>query len=57
MQLSNMSATKYENAEKLEQLRVLENGFNIRMVTTTDNAIGIDTIEDYNKAKTLLKEL
>lgn len=54
---SKMQSTTYENAEKLEQLRVLENGFNIRMVKTTDNAIGIDTLEDYNKAKELLNKL
>ena len=52
-----MKPTIYENAEKLEQLRVLENGFTIRMVTTTDNNIGIDTMEDYNNAKTILNNL
>ena len=54
---SKMKPTIYENAEKLEQLRVLENGFTIRMVTTTDNTIGIDTMEDYNNAKTILNNL
>ena len=55
--LSKLPLTPYEQAEKLEQLRVLENGYNIQMVTTNDNAIGIDTIEDYNKAKSLLNKL
>ena len=54
---AKMKPTPYEQAEKLEQLRVLENGFQIRMVTTNDNVIGIDTIEDYNKAKALLNNL
>lgn len=53
---AKMKPTRYEKAEKLEQLRVLENGFQIRMVTTDDNAIGIDTIEDYNNAKALLNK-
>ena len=52
-----MKPTRYEQAEKLEQLRVLENGYQIRMVTTNDNAIGIDTMEDYNNAKALLNNL
>ena len=52
---SKMKPTTYESAEKLEQLRVLENGFKIRMVTVDDNTIGIDTLEDYNNAKKLLK--
>ena len=54
---AKMKPTRYEQAEKLEQLRVLENGYQIRMVTTNDNAIGIDTIEDYNNAKALLNNL
>ena len=54
---AKMKPTPYEQAEKLEQLRVIENGYQIRMVTTDDNAIGIDTIEDYNKAKALLNKL
>lgn len=54
---AKMKPTQYEQAEKLEQLRVLENGYQIRMVTTNDNAIGIDTMEDYNNAKALLNNL
>lgn len=54
---AKMKPTRYEQAEKLEQLRVLENGYQIRMVTTNDNAIGIDTMEDYNNAKALLNNL
>jgi len=55
LKYSKMKPTRYELAEKLEQLRVIENGYQIRMVVTDDNAIGIDTIEDYNHAKTLFK--
>jgi len=35
-----------EKAEKLEQLRALENGISIRMVNTNYQGIGIDTPED-----------
>lgn len=52
---SNMKPTFLEVTEKLEQLRVLENGYNIKMVLTHHNAIGIDTLEDYNTAKKLVK--
>ncbi|MBL9203024.1 MAG: 3-deoxy-manno-octulosonate cytidylyltransferase [Opitutaceae bacterium] len=37
---------RYEQIEKLEQLRVLENGFDIVVGTTDDPAIGVDTPDD-----------
>ena len=36
--------------EKLEQLRVLENGYKIKMIESKYKSIGIDTLEDYNEA-------
>ena len=45
-----------ERIEKLEQLRFLANGMKIRMVKTTQQPIGIDTIEDLEKARDLLRE-
>lgn len=51
---SKMKPTFLEDTEKLEQLRVLENGYDIKMVFTPHNAIGIDTLEDYNTAKKLV---
>ncbi len=44
-----------EASEKLEQLRYLEFGKRIKMVETTHIGIGIDTIEDLEKARLLLK--
>ena len=44
-----------EASEKLEQLRYLEFGKRIKMVETTHVGIGIDTIEDLEKARLLLK--
>lgn len=52
---SNMEQTYLERVEKLEQLRVLENGYKIKMIETSYNSIGIDTKEDYEKALELLK--
>ena len=45
-----------EDAEKLEQLRYLEYGKNIKMVETNLKTIGIDTPEDLEKARTYLKK-
>ena len=44
-----------EASEKLEQLRYLEFGKRIKMVETTHVGIGIDTLEDLEKARLLLK--
>ncbi|MCZ8228562.1 3-deoxy-manno-octulosonate cytidylyltransferase [Flavobacterium sp.] len=43
-----------EASEKLEQLRYLEFGKRIKMVETTHVGIGIDTVEDLEKARLLL---
>lgn len=43
-----------EASEKLEQLRYLEYGKRIKMVETNHGSIGIDTIEDLEKARLLL---
>jgi 3-deoxy-manno-octulosonate cytidylyltransferase (CMP-KDO synthetase) len=43
-----------EASEKLEQLRYLEFGKRIRMVETSHVSIGIDTVEDLEKARKLL---
>lgn len=43
-----------EASEKLEQLRYLEYGKRIMMIETTHTGIGIDTIEDLEKARLLL---
>lgn len=46
---------KLENAEKLEQLRAMENGITIKVVTSELTTIGVDTPEDLVKAEALLK--
>ncbi|NRT10625.1 3-deoxy-manno-octulosonate cytidylyltransferase [Flavobacterium sp. 14A] len=43
-----------EASEKLEQLRYLEFGKRIKMLETTHIGIGIDTIEDLEKARKML---
>ncbi|MGL2993706.1 3-deoxy-manno-octulosonate cytidylyltransferase [Flavobacterium sp. TSSA_36] len=44
-----------EASEKLEQLRYLEFGKRIKMVETTHVGIGIDTAEDLEKARQMLR--
>ena len=43
-----------EKIEKLEQLRLLENGYKIKMVLTSYKGIGIDTPQDLEKAEKML---
>ncbi len=40
-----------EHIEKLEQLRVIENGYKIKMIKVNTNSFGIDTKEDLEKAR------
>ncbi len=42
-----------ENAERLEQLRAIENGFDIRVVETDYESIGVDTPSDLQRVRTL----
>jgi 3-deoxy-manno-octulosonate cytidylyltransferase (CMP-KDO synthetase) len=46
---NRLQQTPLEQAEKLEQLRVLEHGFRIQVVETAFESIGVDTPEDLEK--------
>ncbi|WP_022818764.1 3-deoxy-manno-octulosonate cytidylyltransferase [Fusobacterium russii] len=46
IEYSNMSSTPLEEAESLEQLRVLENGYRIKVLETSHSLIGVDTEEN-----------
>ena len=50
----NLPMKSLEASEKLEQLRYLEFGKRIKMVETTHVGIGIDTLEDLEKARKML---
>lgn len=52
---SNLTRGPLEEAEKLEQLRALENGFKIRVVETGYDSLGVDTPEDLRRVSALLE--
>ncbi len=51
LKLAKMAPTPLEKAEKLEQLRVLENGYRIKMVKTRYDCIEVDTPADIRKVR------
>jgi len=53
--LAKLSQTPLEKIEKLEQLRVLESGYKIRVVETQYSPICVDVPEDVEKVEKLMK--
>ena len=51
LKFTQLEQTDLEKAEKLEQLRMLENGFKIKIVITEYESVGVDTPEDLNRAR------
>lgn len=54
--LTKLSQTPLELAEKLEQLRWLENGYKIKVAHTNEVNIGIDTPEDLQRVLRILEK-
>lgn len=52
-----MAPTPLENAESLEQLRALENGYRIKVVETEAQFVGVDTAEDLEKVNAIYRQL
>lgn len=54
LKVSGLETTPLERIEALEQLRVLEHGFSIKMIQTQYDSIGVDTPEDLERVRRLL---
>lgn len=54
-QLTRLAPTPLEKIESLEQLRVLEHGFRIRMAETARAPESVDTPEDLERVRALLR--
>ena len=48
--------TNLELTEMIEALRIIEHGYKIHMIEIDHEQISIDTIEDFNKAKSMLSK-
>jgi 3-deoxy-manno-octulosonate cytidylyltransferase (CMP-KDO synthetase) len=53
-QITSIKQAPLEKIEGLEQLRWLENGFNIQTIETSIETIGVDSPEDLAKAEQYL---
>ncbi len=51
LKFNSLEQTDLEKAEKLEQLRILENGMKIKVVETEFESLSVDTPEDLDRAR------
>ncbi len=52
----NLALSELEKTERLEQLRILEGGFRIKVVETEYDTVGVDTPQDLEKVKLIFTE-
>ena len=57
MAYSDLPIGPLEQAERLEQLRALENGFKIRVIETEYESLGVDTPEDWHRVSALYEKM
>ena len=55
LKLVKLPPSPLELAERLEQLRVIENGYTIKVVETTYDSIGVDMPEDVARVEAMMK--
>jgi len=53
---SDLPVGPLEQAERLEQLRALENGFKIRVIETEYESLGVDTSADWKRVSALFEK-
>lgn len=56
LRLARLEPSPLEQLERLEQLRALENGIPIRVVPVNRRSIGVDTPEDLQRVRHLMKK-
>lgn len=56
LEFARMSPSPLERTEKLEQLRILERGYDIRVVQVDEPSIGVDTQADLELVRALWEE-
>lgn len=56
LQYANFAQTPLEQAEKLEQLRILEHGYRIRAAVTTYSSMPVDTEADLNNVRAIYRQ-
>lgn len=55
LKYTKLKQTNLEKTEMLEQLRALENGARIKVVEVSENSIGVDTPEDFERIKQIIE--
>jgi 3-deoxy-manno-octulosonate cytidylyltransferase (CMP-KDO synthetase) len=55
LKFTRLAQTNLEKTELLEQLRALENGARIKVVEVTESSIGVDTQEDLERVREIIK--
>ena len=55
LKMTSLPQTTYEMSESLEQLRALQNGMKIKVAVVENIPVGIDTIEDFNRFKSMIE--
>ncbi|MHB9028325.1 MAG: 3-deoxy-manno-octulosonate cytidylyltransferase [Candidatus Latescibacterota bacterium] len=56
MKYTTLEQTPLEQAEKLEQLRILEHGFRIGVIITNHVSIGVDTPADLERVRNIIRD-
>lgn len=54
---ARLASTPLEESESLEQLRALENGCRIKVITTNRKFVGVDTEEDLKRVNEIYREM
>ena len=54
LEFPKLKASRLEDLEKLEQLRILDNGYSIQLVETNNNSIGVDIPADLDTVKKIM---